>query len=306
MLMTSVLSGSVVNQGLTVLAMLQDGGAGAGGGGGAAAPAKKSMSILDYINSGGALSYVLVLLSVLAVGMIIWNLIELRLTRLAPPELMEQLKKLLAARQVEAAIEVCKRRENDSFIARVMSNGLSRTLKSPFGFLEVRAKLEEAAAREVEVLDRPTNVIGMLAAVGPMLGLLGTVIGLIGAFGVLSGLEGAARSNELSRFMSYALVCTAEGLVLAIPCTFLYAIFRRRTTRLVAIIGAEAETLVAGLQVGGAPAMNAKPAAAGVAPVPAAQAIPAAARPVGAVPTPTATAPAVGTVGGAGASTRTG
>ncbi|MBL0869019.1 MAG: MotA/TolQ/ExbB proton channel family protein [Phycisphaerales bacterium] len=302
MLMTNVLIGGVMNQGLTFLAMMQDGEA---GGGAAAAPAKKSMSILDYIASGGALSYVLVLLSVLAVAMIIWNLIELRPTRLAPPELMEQLKKLLAARQVEAAIEICKRRENDSFIARVMSNGLSRTLKSPFGFLEVRAKLEEAAAREVEVLDRPTNVIGMLAAVGPMLGLLGTVIGLIGAFGVLSGLEGAARSNELSRFMSYALVCTAEGLVLAIPCTFLYAIFRRRTTRLVAIIGAEAESLVAGLQVAGAPAIASKPAgAAAMTPAMPGAVAPAAAaaRPVGVVPTPTA----VGNGGAAGGAARTG
>ncbi len=304
MLMTSVMASGVMNRGVSLLAMMQDGAAGGGGG---AAPAKKSMSILDYINSGGALSYVLVLLSVLAVGMIIWNLIELRLTRLAPPELMEQLRKLLAARQVEAAIDLCKRREYDSFLARVMANGLSRTLKSPFGFLEVRAKLEEAAAREVEVLDRPTNVIGMLAAVGPMLGLLGTVIGLIGAFGVLSGLEGAARSNELSRFMSYALVCTAEGLVLAIPCTFLYAIFRRRTTRLVAMIGAEAETLVAGLQVAGAPAMAAKPAGAAMGQAQAPTmggggAVAAAARPVGAVPTPTA----VGNGGNAGGAARVG
>ncbi|CAN5764956.1 hypothetical protein BH11PLA1_BH11PLA1_03910 [soil metagenome] len=213
------------------------------------APAPTSLNILDYIQRGGFLSYILVLLSFVAVAMIIWNFIELRLIRLAPPLVMDQIARLLANRQVAATIELCRRPENSSFIAHVMANGLERTQKSPFGMLEVRAKLEEAASRELEVLDRPTNVIGMLAAVGPMLGLLGTVIGLIGAFGVLSGLEGAARSNELSRFMSIALVCTAEGLILAIPCTFLYAVFKRRTTRLVGLVGQEAEALVAALQI---------------------------------------------------------
>lgn len=228
-----------------------------------AAPAAgpTSITILDYIHKGGLLSYVLVLLSFVAVAMIIWNMIELRMERLAPPAVMDQLGKLLAARQVDAAIEFCSRSENNCFIARVVGNGLSRALKSPFGMMEVRTKLEEAAARELELLDRPTNAIGMLAAVGPMLGLLGTVIGLILAFGVLSGLEGAARSNELSRYMSIALVCTAEGLILAIPCTFLYAMFKRRTTRLVGLVGQEAESLVAALQSPAAPVTQvAKPA----------------------------------------------
>lgn len=224
----------------------------------------ESPSLFGFMLKGGAVSYLLILLSILAVAMVIWNLIELRLSRLAPSHVMDGLGRLLAARNVDGAVQFCQQRENDSFISRVMATGLTRAAKSPFGMLEVRTKLEDAASRELEVLDRPTNIIGMLAAVGPMLGLLGTVIGLIGAFQALSGLEGAAKSNELSKFMSYALVATAEGLVLAIPCTFLYAIFKRRTTRLVGIVGQDAETLVAALQ---APAPAAGPKAVPAAPV---------------------------------------
>ncbi len=227
----------------------------------AAKTAVESTSLLGYVHKGGVISYVLVLLSFVAVAMVIWNMIELRRERLMPRAVVEGLSKYLNARQVEGAIEFARRPENASFIARVMAAGLSRSQKSPFGMLEVRAKLEEAASRELEVLDRPTNVIGMLAAIGPMLGLLGTVIGLIGAFGALSGMEGAARSNELSKFMSIALVCTAEGLLLAIPCTFLYAMFKRHTTRVVGMVGEEAETLVAPLQAPGATVAQPTPAA---------------------------------------------
>jgi biopolymer transport protein ExbB len=239
----------------------------------AAPSAPETTPLLGYIHKGGIISYVLVLLSFVAVAMVIWNMIELRRVRLMPPHVVEGLSKLLNARQVDAAIEFSRRQENSCFLAKVMAAGLSRAQKSPFGMLEVRAKLEDAASRELEVLDRPTNAIGMLAAIGPMLGLLGTVIGLIGAFGALSGMEGAARSNELSKFMSIALVCTAEGLLLAIPCTFLYAMFKRHTTRVVGQVGEEAETLVAALQVPAGPAQGA-PGGAARAAAPVAQARP--------------------------------
>ncbi len=229
---------------------------------GAAKSFVESTSLLGYVHKGGLISYVLVLLSFVAVAMVVWNLIELRRERLMPRAVVEGLAKYLNARQIEGAIEYARRPENASFIARVMAAGLTRAQKSPFGMLEIRTKLEEAASRELEVLDRPTNVIGMLAAVGPMLGLLGTVIGLIGAFGALSGMEGAARSSELSKFMSIALVCTAEGLLLAIPCTFLYAMFRRHTTRVIGLVGEEAETLVAPLQAPGSPAAQVVPSVA--------------------------------------------
>ena len=83
----------------------------------------------------------------------------------------------------------------------------------------------------------------IIAAIGPMLGLLGTTIGMIGAFATIGQLEGAARSNELSNFMSLALVTTAEGLLVAIPCTVLYTILRRRVEKLAIDVGDIVESL---------------------------------------------------------------
>ena len=98
-----------------------------------------------------------------------------------------------------------------------------------------------------------------IAAVGPMLGLLGTVFGMIGAFQTIGTLEGAARSNKLAEFMSLALINTAEGLMVAIPCTVAFAVFRRRIDRLGADAGVIAEEL-AGLIEQGAGAESPGPA----------------------------------------------
>jgi biopolymer transport protein ExbB len=109
--------------------------------------------------------------------------------------------------------------------------------------LELKPAIEEAGSRELDRLEKPNHGLAILAAVGPMLGLLGTVIGMIGAFAEIGSASGIAKNEELARYMSLALVCTAEGLIVAIPCTFAYALFKRRTDRLVAEVGDVAERL---------------------------------------------------------------
>ena len=111
--------------------------------------------------------------------------------------------------------------------------------------MEFRAAVEEAAQGEADELHRMNDMIGIIAAVGPMLGLLGTTMGMIGAFRTIGALEGAARSNQLATFMSMALVNTAEGLVIAIPCTIAFSLFRRHVDALVQRIGRDLERLIA-------------------------------------------------------------
>ena len=142
----------------------------------------------------------------------------------------------------------CKQPENDTFLTRVFGAALVRCARSPFGFLEIRSALEESGQKEVDRLTRVTDAIGLIAALGPMLGLLGTVFGMIGAFGSISDLEGAARSRELAGFMALALVNTAEGLAVAIPCTALFAVFRRRIDRWTGEVGEITETLASYLE----------------------------------------------------------
>src|SRR5689334_4845835 len=177
----------------------------------------ESKSVLEYIAAGGPLSYDLVILSLFAGSVVIRNLIILSKKRLAPPAVFERLTAMLRENDIEGALAYCSAPENNSFLTRVFGAALLRCSRSPFGFLELRSALEESGSREADRLHRHNELIGIFAAIGPMLGLLGTVIGMIGAFAAIGRLEGAARSHELAKFMSYALVNTAEGLIVAIP-----------------------------------------------------------------------------------------
>ncbi|MBL9030868.1 MAG: MotA/TolQ/ExbB proton channel family protein [Phycisphaerae bacterium] len=222
-----------------------------------------SKSLLQYIHSGGVVSYILVCVSLVAVALLIRNALIFRADKLAPPDVFERIDAALRRGDTQAAMAICADPDNASFLSRVFGSALLRCSRSPFGFLELRTAIEESGQREADRLHRYNDGVGIIAAVGPMLGLLGTVLGMIGAFATLGGMEGAARSRELARFMSYALVCTAEGLAIAIPCTIAFSLFRRRVDHLISHIADQIEHLTSAIEQssGAEPARPARPAA---------------------------------------------
>lgn len=212
-----------------------------------------AMTLLDYVRAGGYLGYLLISLSILAVALIFRNLAALRMKNLAPSASVQSLRDALRQGDVEGALEYCQLPANHSYVTEVMGAAIRRCLNSPMGAFEARTAIEEAAQVAGSGVHRLNNGLGVLAAVGPMLGLLGTVIGMIGAFNAIGALQGAARSTELAKFMSLALVNTAEGLVVAVPCTVAFSLFRQRIDKALSEVGATvfeplAEDLTAGLQ----------------------------------------------------------
>lgn len=196
------------------------------------AAASATKSLFDYIRAGGVMGYILLALSFAAVTLMIVCVIRLRLANWAPPTVVEGLGRLLRDHDIPGAQKFCADPANECFTTAVVGTALARCSRSVFGFLELRAALEEAGQVETDRQHKPLDFVALVAALGPMLGLLGTVIGLIGAFGSLAELEGAARSKELAGFMALALVNTAQGLAVAIPCTAFYAAYKRRVDRL--------------------------------------------------------------------------
>ena len=95
---------------------------------------------------------------------------------------------------------------------------------------EVEKAMEDAAARETAAMrsrNRPLNVVGSVA---PLVGLLGTVVGMIFAFRV-SSQAGLGKAELLAEGIYLALMTTAAGLTIAIPCLLLVAWFNAMVER---------------------------------------------------------------------------
>ena len=74
----------------------------------------------------------------------------------------------------------------------------------------------------------------------PLLGLLGTVWGMMQAFRSIAFDDAQARGMAMAYAVSEAMITTAGGLLLAIPCMAMYFFLRSRVIRIIAEVEAQA------------------------------------------------------------------
>ncbi|MDA0781503.1 MAG: MotA/TolQ/ExbB proton channel family protein [Rickettsiales bacterium] len=77
------------------------------------------------------------------------------------------------------------------------------------------------------------KILRVIAVVSPMLGLLGTVLGIIESFKKIATHEGPVYPALIAEGLWTAMLTTAAGLIVALPCLFAAFIFARmRETRI--------------------------------------------------------------------------
>lgn len=212
----------------------------------------RGMTLLEQIHNGGVTGYIIILLSLAALTLAIINVVAIQPKRLVPPHLVAALSGLLSTKNVVGALDLCKRVENDCFLARSLAAGLTRYQRSAFGPFEFKDAIEEAGAEEVARLYRRTDALGLIGAIAPMLGLLGTVIGMVGAFGTISNV--GARPELLASDISKALITTLMGLCVAIPTMAVFTFLRNRIDHYAAQVAQTIEDLTVALEPTGQPA----------------------------------------------------
>ncbi len=128
-------------------------------------------------------------------------------------ELLQGLANLIRGRKYAEALHECAASHGPA--ARVMHAALLRH-DSPAS--ELRQVVQAAGQLEVPELERKLSILATVAQVAPLIGLLGTIGGLIDLFSSISSSGGYAGAAELSRGLYRALITSAAGLMIAIPC----------------------------------------------------------------------------------------
>jgi biopolymer transport protein ExbB len=190
-------------------------------------------TFLSIVFSGGWIGILimicLILLSLLAVYLMVEQAMFLRRKNIAPEDLGEGVKQLLAQGKVKDADAFC--RSKPCPLAFVLVSGISEI---EFGWPAVEKALEETLAEQAARLYRKVEYLSVIGNIAPMLGLLGTVTGMIVAFRQVAISEGTAGAGDLAQGIYSALVTTVAGLMIAIPGLAAFAVFRNRIDELIA------------------------------------------------------------------------
>lgn len=104
--------------------------------------------------------------------------------------------------------------------------------------------LRRAGSRKLQELEHHLRGLHIIANVAPLLGLLGTVTGMINAFMKVESFGNRVEVSQLAGGIWEALLTTAAGLTVAIPCMLFYNYFLGRVQRIEMEMRDTAEVLI--------------------------------------------------------------
>ena len=194
--------------------------------------------MFELLKAGGILMVPILFCSVLALAIILERFWSLRDSRIAPPQVLNELWRWIKKKELNG--KRLKTLQASSPMGRVLASGL---LNAKHGREVMKESIEHEASQVVHQLERFLNPLGTVATISPLLGLLGTVIGMIKVFAEIQ-LAGVGNAGNLAGGISEALITTASGLSVAIPALIAHRYFIRRVDALVVNMEQEAIKLV--------------------------------------------------------------
>lgn len=133
--------------------------------------------------------------------------------------LLEQLRKLIQANNVDRAIRLCG--STNAPLLRVAKAGLVQVHR---GEEAIATSVEEALVEATPDVKKRIPALWSLANIATLVGLLGTVLGLIRSFGAVGTADPAKRAEMLALGISEALHHTAMGLSIAVMAIIFHLI----------------------------------------------------------------------------------
>jgi biopolymer transport protein ExbB len=193
---------------------------------------RKKDTPVTYFQKMGWVGWPLLICSVMMLTFIIeraFALIRAR-SRIGTEQFMTRITESLRNDNIMEAVSTCE--EAGGPLANVLKAGLLRYSQAMIEEREVTKEeiqeaVQEAGLLEIPQLEKNLPIISTIGLVSPLFGLLGTVWGMIVAFTTIA-LEGTGDPQQLADGISQALLTTAVGLMIAIPCIVAYGLFDAR------------------------------------------------------------------------------
>lgn len=194
-----------------------------------------------YLEAGGPLMWVLLIMSILSVTIILERTCFFFFRqKIHNKNFYSDVIKAVNENNIQEAIEICQREKNS--IGYTVSEFLNR-YDTKGDFYHFEQLIKEIEIDTLDSLEKRLHFLGLIGNTAPMVGLLGTVTGMIKAFTNLASF-GAGDATIVAGGISEALITTAGGLFIAIPTIVAYNLFNRKIDSIESDIDKITTTLV--------------------------------------------------------------
>ncbi len=175
--------------------------------------------MFELIKQGGWMMAPIITASIVAMAIIGERFWSLQRQKIIPSQLLAHIWHLYRENKLDEP--TIRRIKTSSSLGRVLAVGLQNR---KHGREVMKDCIEETGRQVAHELERYLTTLGSIASITPLLGLLGTVDGIIRVFSDIA-VGGMGDPAVLSKGISEALICTASGLIVAIPSLFFHRYF---------------------------------------------------------------------------------
>ena len=145
-----------------------------------------------------------------------------------PRRFIARIYRVLEKGNIEMALSLCESRPGP--LTKILKVGIDNrhlTKDDLWVVLDVTARLEKLH------LQRYLRTLAFLGGIAIVLGLLGTVLGMFISFSVVWRTDSPDTSATVAKGVSYALLTTAAGLVVALPAMIGYSYFTAKADSMI-------------------------------------------------------------------------
>ncbi len=174
------------------------------------------MSFWDLFRSAGPVMYVIAFCFLIVTFIFVIKWFQFHRAEVNIGEFISGLENVLSRDGVLEAISLCDNTPGP--VARILNSAIQAYQCGD----DIELTIEDHAPEEVARLESSLNILATVAYVAPLLGLLGTVIGMFQTFHSMTLTDAGGLGPEQLQGVYTALICTAAGLCLAIPCHIAY------------------------------------------------------------------------------------
>lgn len=184
-------------------------------------------SLVEKLRESGKTGLALLVISIIGFSFAFERLFNLRRSKVTPDGLVGRAEGLWSAGDWKGLRKLAE--DSSSALGRAIIEVLDHRRAT---HNEVSTLAGDVASREMRYHLQKAYPLAVVATISPLLGLFGTVYGMIGAFESVALAGEMGDPSIMAGDISYALITTAIGLVIAVPALAAYHFFRIRTNML--------------------------------------------------------------------------
>ena len=175
-------------------------------------------AFLQLMRDGGPVLWIIGICALIAMFIFFKKTFQFHREEVNVRELVRGLENVLRRNGFVEAISLCDNTPGPA--ARVLSSAILAYERKDE---DLKQAIDDACLEELPKLEKNIDILGTVGFISPLLGLLGTVLGMMETFQTVNVTSSMALSaSELAGTIRMALITTAGGLAVAIPCYVAY------------------------------------------------------------------------------------